>query len=73
MGRAEGQADLIMSILKSLDEAGFEGGYGEIEQKEQRLRNLRAIIWTRVAQVLDASAEDQNNNPKTLPPKSISR
>jgi len=73
MGRAEGQADLIMSILKSLDEAGFEGGYGETEQKEQRLRNLRAIIWTRVAQVLDASAEDQNNNPKTLPPKSLSK
>ncbi len=73
MGRAEGQADLIIGILKALDEAGFEGGYGDTEQKEQRLRNLRAIIWTKVAQVLDAFAEEQTNDPKSLPPKSMSR
>ena len=58
MGRAEGQADILMSILKALDEVGFEGGYGEAEKEKQRLRNLRAIVWTRVAQILDASAED---------------
>jgi hypothetical protein len=73
MGRAEGQADMLMSILKALDEVGFEGGYGEAEQKQQRLRNLRAIVWTRVAQILDASADEEkksNAANASLPPGS---
>lgn len=69
MGRAEGQADMLMSILKALDEVGFEGGYGEAEQRQQRLRNLRAIVWTRVAQILDASAEE---NQKSSGPNELS-
>jgi hypothetical protein len=68
MGRAEGQADLLLSIIQALDEAGFEGGFGEGEQQVERLKNLRSIIWMRIAQILDASAEEgredlNNNNP----------
>ena len=62
MGRAEGQADLLLSIIQSLDEAGFEGGYGDGEKKEERLRNLRSIIWMRIAQILDASAEESRED-----------
>jgi hypothetical protein len=70
MGRAEGQADLLLSILQALEEAGFEGGFGEAEQEQQRLNNLRAIVWTKVAQTLDTAAEEskKKSTPDKLPP-----
>lgn len=58
MGRAEGQADLLLSIIQALDEAGYESGFGDGEQRKQRLKNLRAIIWMRIAQILDTAAEE---------------
>lgn len=58
MGRAEGQADMLLSIIQALEEAGFEGGYGDGVKQDERLRNLRSIIWMRIAQILDASAEE---------------
>jgi hypothetical protein len=61
MGRAEGQADLLLAIIQALDEAGFEGGYGE-ENKSERLKNLRSIIWMRIAQILDATAEEMRDD-----------
>jgi len=71
MGRAEGQADLLLSIIQALDEAGFEGGFGADEKQTERLKNLRSIIWMRIAQILDAAAEEGRENPtgKRLPPK----
>ena len=75
MGRAEGQADLLLSIIQALEEAGFEGGFGKAEQKQQRLQNLRAIVWTKVAQALDTAAEEekksttQNRLPPTIQDK----
>jgi len=62
MGRAEGQADMLMSIIQALDEAGFEGGYGDRGKQAERLRNLRSIIWMRIAQILDASAEESRES-----------
>jgi hypothetical protein len=59
MGRAEGQADLLMSILQALDEAGFEEGRDE---EEQRRDSLRRIIWARVAQIFDTAAEEEQRN-----------
>jgi hypothetical protein len=54
VGRAEGQAGLLQSILQSLEEAGFDS----IDDAE-RARQLRAIVWMRVAQVLDRIAEEE--------------
>ena len=70
MGRAEGQADLLLSIIQALDEVGFEEGYTEGERQKQRLHNLRAIIWARVAQILDTLADEQRSNSQNnqLPP-----
>lgn len=74
MGRAEGQADLLLSIIQGLDDAGFESGFGDGEQGEQRLKNLRAIIWMRVAQILDAVSDEnqQDTSKSALPPRTSS-
>ena len=68
MGRAEGQADLLLSILQGLDEAGFEAGRGS---EEERRESLRRIVWARIAQIFDAVAEEEKKNQSrnTLPPK----
>jgi hypothetical protein len=58
MGRAEGQADMLLSIIQSLEEAGIEDGHGGSGSQSDRLRNLRSIIWMRIAQILDASAAE---------------
>jgi len=58
MGRAEGQADMLLSIIQALEEAGLEGGRGGGTSQSDRLRNLRSIIWMRIAQILDASAAE---------------
>ena len=59
MGRAEGQADLLLSILQALDEAGFEEG---LDEEKQRRDSLRRIIWARVAQIFDTAAEEEQRN-----------
>ncbi len=63
VGRAEGQADVLLSIIRSLEEAGFEPGANQ--------ENLRAIVWMRVAQILDAAAEEDKRDTtrKKLPPQ----
>jgi hypothetical protein len=68
IGRAEGQAEMILSIIKSLEEVGFEADEGT---EEERLDNLRKIVWMQVAQVLDAIAEEDANpsRPNRLPPQ----
>jgi hypothetical protein len=70
MGRAEGQADLLLSIIQALEEASVESGIGEDDQEQERLQNLRAIVWTKVAQALDAAAEESKKSPTRgkLPP-----
>ncbi len=67
MGHAEGQAELLMGIIQALGDA--HPGEGAADPA-QRLRDLRAIVWTSVAQVLDAAAEEkrQPNRPDTPPP-----
>jgi predicted DNA binding protein len=40
IGRAEGQADMLLSIIQALDEAGFESGIEDGEQGEQKIKNL---------------------------------
>jgi hypothetical protein len=72
MGRAEGHADLLLSIIQALDESGFEEGRGE-DSTTNRSRNLRTIIWMQIAKLLDASVEELlENKPSTrlLPPSS---
>jgi hypothetical protein len=71
MGRAEGQADLLLSIIQALDEVGYEGGFGEGEKQKERLKNLRGIIWMRIAQILDAAAEEGRDSTtgNRLPPQ----
>jgi hypothetical protein len=68
IGRAEGQAEMLLSIIQSLEEVGFEAGEGT---EEELLDDLRKIVWTRVAQVLDAiSNEDAGSSPSSrLPPQ----
>jgi hypothetical protein len=70
VGRAEGQADILLSIIQALEEVDSES---TIAREEQRLKNLRGILWTRVAQVLDRIAEEdekQESSNKLLPPDS---
>jgi hypothetical protein len=72
MGRAEGQADLLLSIMQALDDAGSESDFEEGETEQQRLQNLRAIVWTKVAQTLDAVADEQKKPPpQDEPPPNI--
>ena len=58
MGRAEGQADMLLSIIQALEEAGLDSGHGAGASQSDRLRNLRSIIWMRIAQILAASAAE---------------
>jgi hypothetical protein len=71
IGRAEGQADMLLSIIQALDEAGFESGIEDGEQGEQKIKNLRAIIWMRIAQILDTAAagKQQDSSKEMLPPQ----
>ena len=59
MGHAEGQADLLISIMQSLNDANPDDVQ---DNPAQRLRDLRAIVWTSVAQILDAAAEDKKKS-----------
>ncbi|MFC1996917.1 hypothetical protein ACFLXI_04835 [Chloroflexota bacterium] len=70
VGRAEGQAALLKNIIQALDEAGF--GKESSGQEQHRMRNLRGIVWARVAQILDTLASDDKGNSSTLPPGSKS-
>ena len=54
VGRAEGQAALLKSILQALDEAGIETG-----DDDERARQLRTILWMRIAQIMDRIAEEK--------------
>lgn len=71
IGRAEGQAALLQSIIHALEEARFEGELGDDEHKEP-IENLRAIVWARVAQIFDAAAGDENTRSQKSPPRSSS-
>ncbi len=52
LGRAEAQAEMLISILHSLDEADLLGGPPD---------NLRNLILVRTAQILDAISEDDKS------------
>ena len=66
LGRAEGQADILRSIIQAMDEAGLT------RDPDHPQKNLRAIILSRTAEILDAmSSKDrqENDNTSLLPPK----
>ena len=68
LGRAEAQAEMLMSILYSFNEA---------ELGDSSRQNIRRVILARTAQVLDAIAEQEPSlppqasarNPASRPPK----
>ena len=61
VGRAEGQAEMLMSIMQALEEVelGLDG-----DRDEGRTEMLRGIIWTRVAQVLDKIADEERRSSR---------
>ena len=63
LGRAEGQADMLRSIIRALEDAEHEAGPLQGDR-------LRAILLARTAQVLDALAEKERKRRATrrLPP-----
>jgi hypothetical protein len=63
IARAEAQAELLEAFIRALEEAGLGADEDIDRQRTQNLRNLRAIIWTKVAQVLDATAHDASGAP----------
>jgi hypothetical protein len=68
MGRSEGQAEMLLGIIQALGEASPEDG---LDDPTQRLRDLRAIVWTSIAQVLDAAADEQRR--RSLPSHGTNR
>lgn len=72
LGRAEGQVDMLMSIIQALKDAGFDANS---DQDSESIQNLRAILWMRVAQVLDRVSEEDKKaqRRKKLPPDSTIR
>jgi hypothetical protein len=62
IGRAEGQAELMKSIIQAFNDARS----GDDSHKK---RDLRALIWMQIAQILD-TINDEGEQPSTqLPPK----
>ncbi len=59
VGRAEGQAEMLMGILQALEEVDIGPDQG---QDDRRAEMLRGIIWTRVAQVLDRIADEERKS-----------
>lgn len=72
IGRAEGQGDMLMSIVRALKDAGFDA---DSDQDNESLQNLRTILWMRVAQVLDRVSEEEKKQQRRekLPPNSTTR
>jgi hypothetical protein len=61
LGRAEGQADLLMSIIHALDDIDLS--------KEKKDQNIRNVILMRTAQVLESLAETSKPiSNKSTPP-----
>jgi len=65
VGRAEGQAEILSSIIKALEESGFDA--------DDDPEKFRALVWMHVAQVLDRIAEEdqKQGNADKLPPRSM--
>jgi len=57
LGRAEVQAEMLMSIAHGLEDAGFKDADGSLE-------NLDKIILLRTAQIIDALSEQQEQKKK---------
>ncbi len=62
IGRAEGQADMLMSIIEALKEVEISSDHKEDDKKRAEI--LRSIVWTQVAQVLDRIADEEKKSSK---------
>jgi len=63
IGRAEGQAELLMSIIHALDQVSLAG-----DSQEDYIEKVRTIILLRTAQILEALTErEKPPEPKNLP------
>lgn len=59
IGRAEGQSEMLISILQALNEIDVNTEEG---QNENRAKMLRGIVWSRVAQIFDRIADEERKN-----------
>ena len=65
IARAEAQAELLSGIVRGLEMANLENnmpGLTDEQRQIQRGRDLRAIIWSHIAQILDATAEKERKS-----------